>query len=166
MPRRKPVLSLLELTLNSLSELIRQEALRVSHVAVTQFVYDEIEAEDYEEQTAKAAWEREVYLSDQIELFKQHFHGHIPHSLVEKALGPVLDGVKSAISAKKSEWTPTTNLTRFTRQMYAIVKFSNLLVLASRKKLDLDALPKMIRTKLYGSLKNFTGLRELYLGSD
>ena len=102
----------------------------------------------------------------QIELFKQHFHGHIPHSLVEKALGPVLDGVKSAISAKKSEWTPTTNLTRFTRQMYAIVKFSNLLVLASRKKLDLDALPKMIRTKLYGSLKNFTGLRELYLGSD
>ena len=35
----------------------------------------------------RAAWEREVYLSDQIESFKQHLLGHIPWNLMEKALG-------------------------------------------------------------------------------
>ena len=35
----------------------------------------------------RAAWEREVYLSDQVESFKQHFIAHIPRTLMEKALG-------------------------------------------------------------------------------
>ena len=54
---------------------------------------------------------------------------------------------------------------QLSREMYAIVKFSNILVIPERRCLDLNSVPKMIRTKLYGSLKALTGLRSLHLGS-
>ena len=40
----------------------------------------------------------------------------------------------------------------FTRQLYAIVKFSNLLVQKDRRVLNLEDVPKIIRSKLYGTL--------------
>ncbi len=49
--------------------------------------------------------------------------------------------------------------------MYAVVKFSNLLAVPERRFLDLTSVPKMIRTKMYGSLKALTGLRAINLGS-
>ena len=170
MPRKKTVPSLLQASISSVAPLVRDEALRVAHVAVTQFVFDEIEAEAaseeaYEEMKSKAAWEREIYLSDQVQLFKDFVLGFVPPSLLSQVLDSVLNGVKKAIRAKKQEWTPTTNLTRFTRQMYAIVKFSNVCVLPTRTVLDLETMPKIIRTKMFGSLKYFTGLKELRLGS-
>ena len=45
MPRRKRIPSLLDLSLSSIRALVRAEALRVAHVVVTRFVYDEIEAQ-------------------------------------------------------------------------------------------------------------------------
>ena len=43
----------------------------------------------------RAAWEREVYLSDQVESFKQHFIEHIPRTLMEKALGNCLQSLSN-----------------------------------------------------------------------
>ena len=52
-----------------------QEALRVSKVVVTKFVFDEIEAAENFEESADLgeAWERENYLKSQIFAFKVSF---------------------------------------------------------------------------------------------
>ncbi len=95
-----------------------------------------------------------MYLSDQVELFKQHLLSHLPNNLLEQTLTMgVLSGVRRAIAEKRRQWTPTTNMTKFTREMYAVLKFANVLVVKERVRLDLNGVPKMIRTKLYGCLK-------------
>ena len=48
--------------------------------------------------------------------------------------------------------------------MYAIIAFSEILILPQRRYLDLNLIPKMIRSCLYGRLSGFTGLRTLILG--
>ena len=56
-------------------------------------------------------------------------------------------------------------MAKFTREMYAIIKFSNLLVLPRRRKLDLEHVPKIIRSKLFGALPVFKNLHTLILGN-
>ncbi len=74
------------------------------------------QAEDYEDRNAGRAWEREVYLSDQVDSFKVHLLSHLPPSLLEETLlRGVLAGIRGAIIDKKRRWTPTTNMTKFTR---------------------------------------------------
>ncbi len=49
--------------------------------------------------------------------------------------------------------------------MYAIIKFSSVSACPAVRSLDLAAVPKMIRTKLYGCLDGFSGLSTVCLGS-
>ena len=169
MPQQKQPPNLLSSALKGVTILVTKEAIRVAKVAVTKFIFDEIEAEengeDVEEKHSQTAWEREIYLSDQIELFKQHVITYISCNILEEAMLSILEGIENAVIIKKKQWTPTTSLTKFTREMYAIVKFANLLVLPSRRQLELTQIPKIIRTKLYGELPKFSGLRKLGLGS-
>ena len=72
---------------------------------------------------------------------------HILHSVL------VMEGIHDATRVKKRGYTPTTSMGRFTRELYAIVKFSNILVQKERRVLNLEEVPKIIRTKLYSSLK-------------
>jgi hypothetical protein len=72
----------------------------------------------------------------------------------------VVQGIQDAVSAKKKRYTPTTSISRFTREMYVIIKFANILVQKERRMLDLDAVPKMIRTKLYTCLKLVSYMNE------
>ena len=65
----------------------------------------------------------------------------------------VVEGIHDATRVKKRGYTPTTSMSRFTRELYAIVKFSNILVQKERRVLNLEDVPKIIRTKLYSSLK-------------
>ena len=48
--------------------------------------------------------------------------------------------------------------------MYAIIAFSEIIILPQRRFLDLTVIPKMIRSSLYSRLGGFTGLRTLILG--
>jgi hypothetical protein len=48
--------------------------------------------------------------------------------------------------------------------MYAIIAFSEIIILPQRRILDLTVIPKMIRSSLYSRLGGFTGLRTLILG--
>lgn len=77
----------------------------------------------------------------------------------------VLKGMEDAVMFKKRSWSPTTNMATFTREMYAVVKFADILVLPTRTSLDLERIPKIIRSKLYRHLSSFKGLRHLRLGS-
>ncbi len=59
------------------------------------------------------AWKRETYLSDQVELFKQHLISHLAPAITERVLDTgVLNGLADAVMIKKGQWTPATNMTR------------------------------------------------------
>ena len=97
---------------------------------------------------------------------KQFIMGHVPWSLVDEVLNRgVLVGLCKAICRRKSEWTPTTDKRKYMREMYALTKFSNILVHSKTQKLDLDKIPKILRSRLYTHLPEFRGLSTLILGS-
>ena len=60
---------------------------------------------------------------------------------------PILIGIAQALVFKKSFYTPTTDNNIFSKKMRAIIKFSNLIVIPSRKILDLDQIPQ-VRKKI------------------
>ena len=70
--------------------------------------------------------------------------GQIPHNLIEECMRPVLVGIAQAIAIKKSFWTPTTNMNKFAKTMRAIIKFANLIVIPTRRILDLDKVPQVL----------------------
>ena len=76
-------------------------------------------------------------------IFKDHVIGQIPNSLIEECMRPILVGIAQAIALKKTLWTPTTNMNFFAKSMRAIIKFANLIVVPSRKILDLDKVPQV-----------------------
>jgi hypothetical protein len=146
MPPVKKVPLLLDLAIKNLNHLVRVEALRVAYNVVMYYEDDEIVGNIVEHDKGKA-WVtpyREIYLSDQVELFKSHVFEHVPYNLMEKVLEPVLIGISEAILAKKREWTGRRqDMIKFTREMYAITKFADLMVMPTRRALDLDKIPKV-----------------------
>ena len=126
---------LLDLSLDSLHHVVRDEALRVANVVKVKFVYEEFHGTDDfdEDQLERIAEDREIYLSEQVDAFKEHFVGHVPPNLVDRIVDPVIYGISEALTAKKQEWSPTTNMSKFTKAMLAITKFANLVVLPSRR---------------------------------
>ncbi len=167
MPPLKEVPKLLDLSLYHLHHLVRKEALRVSKVIETKFIYEELYGTDEFDQDAEEmmAADREIFLSDQVSAFKNHVLEHVPLNLLDDVMQPIVLGISQAISCKKQDWTPTTNMSKFTKAMFAITKFANLIVMPSRRVLDLTKLPQMLRTKLYNSLPIFKELRTLILGA-
>ena len=118
MPHRKKVSDLTYLTFEPNSRLIKNEALRVSKYAVTQWTTDEDVIND-----------RQMYLSDQVEATKQFVMGHIPPDILEKFLAnSVIPGICEALIEKKQEWTPCIDKRKFSLQLNAIIKFCNLLI--------------------------------------
>ena len=68
-------------------------------------------------------------LSDQVEVTKQWVMSHIPWNLVDKVLyDAVLCGICKAICLKKLAWSPVVDKRKYMREMYALTKFSNILV--------------------------------------
>ena len=67
---------------------------------------------------------------------------------------PILIGIAQALVFKKSFYTPTTDNNIFSKKMRAIIKFSNLIVIPSRKILDLDQIPQVRKkTMIYSRYK-------------
>ena len=154
MPRRKEIPDLTYLTFAPLSNLIKYESLRVANFAVTYYTLEDV------------VNDRQMYLSDQVEATKLFIMEHIPPILLEDFLqNAVLVGICEALIEKKLNWSPNIDKRRFRLELNAIVKFCNLMVHPMRRALDLAAVPQMIRTRLYGSLRRFGGLHTLNLGS-
>ena len=103
MPKLKEPCSLLDLALSNIHHLVREEALRVSHIVDTVFHYNEIRGtpEFDEEMAEEMAFKRDDYVDSQIEAFKQFVFSHVPYNLIDRVLDPILHGVSEAIKAKK-----------------------------------------------------------------
>ena len=132
----------MDLSVVCVHRVVYQEALRVAKVVEQHFFYEELEHDD--EKHDNMAIDREIYLSDQMTAFKNHILSHLPHHLVERVIESIVFGISLAIIEKKKQWTPVTNMSKFTKAMYAITKFANLVVIPSRRVLDLDKVPKVL----------------------
>ena len=77
----------------------------------------------------------------------------------------MLYGINEAISAQKADWDANTNIQQFTKAMHAIIEFSQLLILPTRKHLDLQNIPQMIRHCFFKELHKFSKVTTLILGS-
>ena len=167
MPKLKEPRSLLDLAISNIHHLVRDEAIRVSHLVDTIFHYREIVGTpEYDEDLAEEmAFKGDVYVDGQVEAFKQYIFSHVPYNLIDQVLDPILFGISEAIKAKKKQWRPTTLMSKFTRSMFAITEFSNLMVLRSRRFLDLDKVPKILRSRMFHQLSQFVSVTTLILGS-
>ena len=167
MPKLKEPQSLLDLAISNIHHLVRDEALRVSHLMDTVFYYGEIRGtEDFDEEMAEEmAFKRDDYVDSQVEAFKQFIFSHVPYNLIDQVIDPILHGVSEAVKAKKKQWRPTTLMKQFARSMFAITEFSNLMVLRSRRFLDLEKVPKILRSRMFHQLSQFVSVTTLILGS-
>ena len=167
MPKLKEPCSLLDLALSNIHHLVREEALRVAHLQDTVFHYSEIKGTpEYDEDLAEEiAFKGDVYTDGQVEAFKQYIFSHVPYNLIDQVLDPILFGISEAIKAKKKQWRPTTLMTKFCRSMFAITEFSDLMVLRSRRFLDLQKVPKILRNRMFRQLTQFVNATTLILGS-
>ena len=76
MPPIREVKTLLNLSINGLSLIVRQEALRVSNVVEEKFIYQQIPGTDdfdFEEEDQINS-DREIFLSDQVQAIKVNMH--------------------------------------------------------------------------------------------
>ena len=167
MPKLKEIPLLLDLSIDSIHYLVRNEALRVADIIDNKFYYNKYEGEeDYcEEEAENLATKRDIYLDDQVEAFKEHIFSHVPLNLIDRVLDPILLGITQAVKIKKSTWNHATLMTKFTKSMYAIIEFSNLMVIPSRRFIDLEKVPKIVRSRLFNYLPEFFNTTTLILGS-
>ena len=167
MPKLKKIPKLLDLSINKVHYLVKSEAIRVSKVMDNKFYYYEVEGSPNYSVVERDNLEirGEMYLDEQISAFKEYIFGHVPFTLRDKVLHPILQGIAGAVKQKKSEWSPATIMSRFIKSMAAILDFANLMVLPSRKYLDLEQVPKMIRNHLFNNLDKFINTTTLILGS-
>jgi len=113
------------------------------------------------------ASDRDMYLAHQLSALKEFGFGTIPNSLIEECMQSIVIGIDLAITVKKHGWKPSwsdAGNSVLEKACKAVIKFADLLVTPSRKVIDLNKVPQMIRSKLYNSLHIFKNVRVLILG--
>ena len=77
----------------------------------------------------------------------------------------VVNGLDKATRIHKNSWTRTTDNRIFTKVLYGIIKFIEIVVFPSKKYLLLDQVPQILRNKLYSHVPQMPFLTILNLGS-
>ena len=90
---------------------------------------------------------------------------HIVCYLEDRVFNAVLNGLDRATRLHKASWTRTTDNRIFTKVLYGIMKFTEIVVLPNKKILLLDQIPQILRNKLYSHLPDMENLTILNLGS-
>ena len=90
---------------------------------------------------------------------------HVVCYLEDRVFNAVLNGLDRATRIYKASWTRATDNRKFTKVMYGIMKFTEVVVLPKKKILQLDQVPQILRNKLYSHLPQMPNLTVLNLGS-
>ena len=109
--------------------------------------------------------ERQTLLQDTVDIFKDWLMGHIVCYLEDRVFITVLEGLDRATRLHKASWTRATDNRVFTKVMYGIMKFTEVVVLPRKRSLLLDQIPQILRNKLYSHLPQMQNLTALNLGS-
>ena len=97
--------------------------------------------------------------------FRVWVMSHVVCYLEDKVFHAVLNGLDRASRIHKASWTRATDNRIFTKVMYGIMKFTEVVVIPRNKCLLLDQVPQILRNKLYSHLPQMPNLTILNLGS-
>ena len=103
--------------------------------------------------------------------FREDFFECVPTNLAHSLMLQIQAGIRSFIERRQpnpSSWNreeDNDSMTRFTQEVFAATEFVRLQILTSVTVLDLGATVKMLRTKMFDLLQEFSRLKYLTLGS-
>ena len=163
MPKLICATPLLELAIDNLHHLVRDEAYRVSKVIDNEFHNEPFEGtKNYcQEMADDLTTKGEIYLDDQIGVFKEHIYSHIAFNLIDRIQNSLLLGITKAIKLKKREWSPNILMSKFNKSLGAIIEFAELMIVPSRKVLDFENVPNMVKSRLFKNLPGFVNTTTL-----
>eukprot|EP00092_Neocalanus_flemingeri_P011127 GFUD01011983.1.p1 GENE.GFUD01011983.1~~GFUD01011983.1.p1 ORF type:complete len:587 (+),score=118.39 GFUD01011983.1:23-1783(+) len=109
--------------------------------------------------------EKQVIVEQFVRELKEYIWSHVAWYLYEDVFDHALEGVIVAVEIMKAEWKLNTAMPEFTLQIWAMVKVAEVLHLKQLKSLDVEKMPKMIRSSVLRNIKDFRGLEKLAFGS-
>ncbi|XP_023335840.1 uncharacterized protein LOC111707070 [Eurytemora carolleeae] len=96
--------------------------------------------------------------------FQNYIFSQVIGSDIELVSLEILQGVQDALSLKREEYANVWNIRFFSNEVNLIIRFCELLCIPELRKLDLEKVPRVLRTDLLINLPRLSGLGELYLG--
>ena len=109
--------------------------------------------------------EKQITVEKFVNELKKLIWSHVPWYLYEEVFSHVLEGVIVAVEIKKAKWRLNTKMPEFTLQIWAMLKVAEVLYLKQLKTLDVEKMPKLVRSSLLRNLSKFQGLKRLEFGS-
>ena len=129
------------------------------------FNYTPFSQPGVERPEAAYTFERQDLLQMTVDLFRQWIRSHVVCYLEDDVFRAVISGLDKATRIHKNSWTRTTDNRVFTKILYGIMKFTEVVVFWNKRVLHLDQVPQVLRNKLYSHVHEMPHLVSLNLGS-
>ena len=155
MVKKHKVLKLQNLCLLSIQNLISDMCFYIANVVSPQSPGQVLPSSD----------EKQVMVENFVKKLKEYVWSNVAWYLYEDVFDHALEGVIVAVEIMKAKWKLNTKMPEFTLQIWAMLKVAELLHLKQLKSLDVEKMPKMIRSSVMRNLNEFRGLKKLVFGS-
>ena len=96
-----------------------------------------------------------------VDNFRNWLLSHIVWYLHDDVFLAVVRGLDKATRIHKNSWTRTTDNRVFTKVLYGIMKFIEIVVISSKRDLLLDQVPQILRNKLYSHVAQVNSKTQL-----
>ena len=114
---------------------------------------------------AAYTFERQDLLQMTVDLYRDWIRSHVVCYLEDEIFRVVINGLDKATRVHKNSWTRTTDNRVFTKVLYGVMKFTEVVVFMTKRVLHLDQVPQVLRNKLYSHVAEMPHLVSLNLGS-
>jgi len=101
---------------------------------------------------------REENLPIFIEELRDMIFDSIAWYLDEKIVSSIIDGVYDAVKVKQSQYTINTKIPIYKTEMYCMTSMIDIIVHPRIRRLDMEQLPRILRTQVTAKLQGLTGL--------
>jgi len=155
MVKRRKIAKLKDFCLISIQHLITNTCFHIANVI----------SPDNDDKVFASADEKQTVVEIFIKELKKHIWSHVPWYLYKEVFDCVLEGVIIAVEIMKTNWGLSTKMPEFTLKIWAMLKVAEVLYLKQLKTLDVEKMPKLLRSSLLRNLKKFEGLTSLEFGS-
>ena len=155
MVKRRKIGKLKDFCLISIQHLITNTCFHIANII----------SPDNNDKVFASADEKQTVVEIFIKELKKHIWSHVPWYLYKEVFDYVLEGVIIAVEIMKTNWRLSTKMPEFTLKIWAMLKIAEVLYLKQLKTLDVEKMPKLVRSSLLRNLQKFEGLTSLEFGS-
>lgn len=106
---------------------------------------------------------REELLPLHIEQLRNRIFESIPWYLDDKVVAEIIHGVYDAVEEKQKQYQVNTKIPVYKTELFCMTTMIDLIVTPRLRNLDMNKLPKILRTHVTSRLHKFTGLKYLNL---